>query len=383
MYLTRSKSALLSLDICTLSPMSEFIGPHQQNALFCSLIVPHLQRCRSISILEHFSHKQSIVEEIMTNLGGTHPINLEKLVIRAEFCREREGPFNTIHTHALTELRLSGPTVASLALSISPSSLTTLHLSRGRRYTESLNFPLILCECPALKTLAIYDDIISHWPHVASNDNRPFLPELTSLFIYGTVPWVSEFLLWITTPALCDLAIIPLALDDLDGLLETQDVSYHNVRKFTVVPYTQKNYGILPKAATCFPSVRHLLLPWDFSAVDVTKALVDADGVALWPALQTLSMRNLSDVKEPFLHSVVASRKEKGFPLKAIHVDADSLDKIEDLETLRTQVAVEVVDEWFRDRDNMWYDQHESLFTGHYMDDDASDVSDMPSTWIL
>lgn len=358
MYLDRSQSSLLRLNIKTINHYHHFREKIDAFEALCQLVIPHLHRCRSISIIEYYPQETLIIQKIMGELHGCHLPHLENLVVQAECQRrsgpEQEGPF-TLVSPALVELRVSGPAIDIFVPHLSLDFITALHLSRGPGSNDSRNFLQILAACPTLHTLAIYDDVVDHWPgDGTAGAGALLMPELKVLQFYGLVTWISQFLLWIGTRELDALSVLPLSGGDLRRL-ESANVPNRFITKLTLSAFEETDIVALKMAAFCFPAIQHLILLGDLSSPEASSAFVDDAGFPLWPELNTISMREVSELKEQLLRSIVAHRKERGLPLTKVCVDAASIRTMKELSWLNSEVLVEVYDDWQAQQESVMY----------------------------
>lgn len=354
MFLTRSKSCPIYLNI-----MAELSAPEKSDSYtalhadtrdvsreqlhftqLCDMLIPHIHRCRSISILTdiHYVSLSKALQKHFRNLSA--PL-LETFFLQRpdNYAEANPQPIFTLGAPMLSHVHLTPCGVAGWCLP-SSTSVTSLHLETHNR----VNFPqfvAVLSQCPHLKELAIYDNIF-----LIKRTADFTLPHLRSLELSGDIGNAREFLQCISAPVIESLVITPLYPLDLHDLRSSDtpgQEKFATVKSVTLAPYHGHPATCLRLASECFPNVIDVTLLGTMPEI-----LIAALGDTNFPNMQSLALRRLSPSRtETALISLISLRRLGDKPLRTLYLDKESIREMSHLHWFH-DLEVEVVesDKW-------------------------------------
>ncbi|KAH9475231.1 hypothetical protein JR316_0012342 [Psilocybe cubensis] len=257
------------------------------------LLGPHLSRCRSLQLRGVFAKPTSSISfSFISKFLDTDMPLLETFIFEADLSHYDDlmsSPLSLFRSAPrLKQLRMVGVGISRFSLPSNAQSLTSLHLSRSSSsssydFTAFSSLSAVLSSCPALHTLAVYDEVLRSFPGYSSFFSCP-VPSLEVVMILGNMLSVSELLLFLDAPNLKEVVIAPIVPSDLnllmnvvqpgwdandqnatpDAIVLPSDVrsklKFPNLRTLTLAPAHPEAVDALTLASACFPFVEHLIL---------------------------------------------------------------------------------------------------------------------------
>lgn len=340
-YLDRSGSHSLDLSILLRHHNQPTgFGDIRSVAALCSILGPHLYRCHSISIESYGNWGAR--DKLLDLFSAQSFPHLQRFAIDSPY------PSLMLAGSNLTELRIRNwfSSLSGLPFKLFTDNITVLHLD-----AEHLEYSLLyslLTKCPALSTLALYNDCTISWPTVHT-PNLILLSDLHSLQLYAfSITATRMLLVSLIAPNLDDLVIAPVKQNGLRNLqyefldVDNKTPKFPRLKSLTMAPATAADYNVLLAASRCFPSVVDLTLP---NMHYKPFAHLFTSGKVLWPQLRTLALRGIDRKTEELVVKMVQFRKSEGFPLDTLYLDFASLG-VYVLPFLRTQLSVRERDVW-------------------------------------
>jgi hypothetical protein len=339
---------------------------------FCDALVPHIPRCRSISICID-KHHESLSEALHRSFRDLEAPFLEQLFLQVPSHHSEPGP-SRIFTRGAPVLSYLHFNCGAISRWHPPfTSLTSLHLQMDLGLLCS-QFVAVVTQCPLLETLAMYDYFVFDQPSLQIT-----LPHLRSFQLYGTNLHVADLLLGISAPVLQSLVISPFHRMDVATLrLSSGPMKFTAITSITLAPFHEFGahdiVDILRMASESFPNVTDLTIlavcTKILRAVADGLAGIDADreGNMLFPNMQSLALRNIpsSSRFEPSLNSLISCRISEGKPLQTLCLDKHSMELVAGWQWLHDHVEVVELDRWAILRmDSLICDEEDVRFYPH------------------
>ncbi|TFK64711.1 hypothetical protein BDN72DRAFT_253932 [Pluteus cervinus] len=350
-YLERSRACPIDLFL----GIPEDNPPKKEQLMqLLEILIPHFSRCRILDIASG-----DVVEPLHHLIRLLVSFEMPELECFTFVVEEGTNPTSQAgddslptlfsgHAPKLKQVRLGGPTITRYKLPL--TNVTTFHLAAAYWQIPFDTLVSMLAECPALQTLATYDDVIDEWPD--QYWGQIDLPHLKSLQIYGDMRHVSELLLAIVAP-IENLTVAPVIRDDfieLDSWLIGHQSNYAaTLRTLTLAPSLKNS---LPFAASCFPLIENLVLV-NFRPKILLQLFIDSTPF-VWPNLQRMSVRNLNKAAVVVLKTIIEHRQYIDLPLKKLRVDRASWRRT-DMKWFTERLEVEIRDDWMVQRENLLY----------------------------
>jgi hypothetical protein len=368
-YLERSKSCLIDLTLIIPSSQNDLDVSNVDDLL--SILNLQYHRCRTINISGTLHKIAPAVMKILTSMHlGQYP-NMERIVVEGS---DRDSGLDVGHPDSqifisgapkLADVRLGG--IGLLYFQPPLGTVTELHLAREKRSISFNDFSRMLKACSALKTLAIYDDLVSDWPTPLQVHN---VPSLRHLHIYGNMLSVSQLLLSVSAPDLEALSIAPVVASDLKLMCaegkRNNKPWFPVLRSLTLAPPHPSAMKAVSVASECFPTTQLLILPNFYS-----ESLVETFGLKAnsldgthWPHLDGLAIREIQEKNEAAVYSLIESRRVAGDPLNKIYLDAVSIKRMTRLKWLEDQMLVVEADPWGQQQSNALHAYDRDRFYG-------------------
>ena len=355
-YLGRSKDSPIDLNI-TFAPTLRQRGV----STLIGILQPHYRRCRSIRLKSEASFKFTTeISSILDSMCTGHYPMLQHICVEG---LEIDGP--DLQPFAVVAGAVNLTTVCLRGLGLSNcrpplTAVTQLHLAVSNDPILYADFSNMLRSCRALVTLCVYDDFICEWPDLRDTHDMPFLRYMR---IFGNMLEVSELLLSISAPDLEELTIAPIVQNDLTKLRrETCNAPrFPALKSLALAPAHGKvlGFGAVIDANVCFPGIKLLILP-NYDGLSFAKSFNTTDSRPLWPELDGLAVRNISD--QGLLFKFVEDRQRLGVPLRSLSLDPLSMSRMTRMEWLKEQLSVTEADPWKTQCEDCFYRDDETRF---------------------
>jgi hypothetical protein len=315
----------------------------------CNILVPHIPRCRSISILTD-KHHGFLPDTLLERFRDMEAPLLEQFFLQTP-------SYSLVRTDTRQILPLGAPMLSCVHLiqrgitgwHLPFTSLTTLHLQVDLGVKVSHFFAMI-SQCLLLETLAIYDGFsVDHQQAIHFT-----LPHLRSLQLYGDIMCVGDILLGISAPVLECLVIAPFHCVDLRPRHSPEGPAPNKFLALTSImlsPYCEPEHPVedsLRLASEWFPNLTDVTLFGKAPHVLIEALGNITEGDICFPNMRSLALRNISPrfLGTIALRNLISLRISKDKPLQVLYLDRKSMDETKDMQWLHDKVDVVELDKW-------------------------------------